>query len=395
MKILIISNLYPPYILGGYEILCAQVVQYLQERGHMVHVLTSDHKSSVCDSDVTRTLQVYQPFDKSATFMRKARLATAKHNDKETSVQIQKHQPDVIFIWSLLRLTPAPAKIAEKSGIPVVFTFNDENITSFLSHPFGLTPKKCVHWFLDKFIMPNITLDGLKFSYSTCISKILKRNIIARGLPIEASRIIYQGIPIERFPLKEGDVTVHSPIKILYAGQLHAYKGVHTVLGALGTLQTRTGVPKFSLTIVGKGPDDYTRRLHDEAAKIGPSVKFLGLVPHAEMPAIYREHDLFVFPSIWEEPFGLTHLEAMASGLPVVSTANGGQGEFLVDEENSLVFPPEDESVLANQLARLMTDRALYAKLVKNGRSTVEEHFTFSRYVDDLEDLLNRATKRT
>ncbi len=395
MKILIISNLYPPHILGGYEILCAQVVQYLKERGHVVHVLTSDHKSSVCDSEVTRTLQVYQPFDKSATFMRMARAATAKHNGKQTAIQIQKHQPDVIFIWSLLRLTPAPAKISEKSGVPVVYTFNDENITSFLSHPFGLSPKKCAHWFLDKFIMPDITLDGLECSYSTCISKILKRNIIAKGLSIEASRIIYQGIPIERFPKKEGDVKVHDPIKILYAGQLHAYKGVHTILAALGILQTRAEIPAFTLTIVGKGPEDYTRRLHDEAAKIGSSVKFLGLVSHTEMPAIYREHDLFVFPSIWEEPFGLTHLEAMASGLPVVSTTNGGQGEFLRDEENSLVFPPEDESALSNQLSRLMTDHTLYAKLVENGRTTVEENFTFSRYVDDLEDLLNRAKKQT
>ena len=394
MKILIISNLYPPYILGGYEILCAQVVQYLKERGHIVHVLTSNHMSSVCDSEVTRTLQVYQPFDKSATFMRKARSATAGHNGTETSIQILKHQPDAIFIWSLLRLTPAPAKIAEKSGVPVVYTFNDENITSFLSHPFGLTPKKCAHWFLDKFIMPDITLDGLNFTYSTCISKILKRNIIAKGLPIEASRIIYQGIPIERFPMKVGEIKVHDPIKILYAGQLHAYKGVHTLLAALEILQKREGVPAFTLTIVGKGPDDYTKRLHDEATNIGPSVTFLGLVPHSEMPAIYREHDLFVFPSIWEEPFGLTHLEAMASGLPVVSTANGGQGEFLQDEENSLVFPPDEESILADQLLRLMTNHGLYAKLVRKGRSTVEDNFTFSRYVDDLESLLQCAKER-
>ena len=84
MNILIISNLYPPHILGGYEILCAQVVNHLQSRGHQVHILTSDHGGAPSDSMVTRTLKVYQAFDKPAPFLRSARIRTAKHNEGET-----------------------------------------------------------------------------------------------------------------------------------------------------------------------------------------------------------------------------------------------------------------------------------------------------------------------
>jgi glycosyltransferase involved in cell wall biosynthesis len=156
-------------------------------------------------------------------------------------------------------------------------------------------------------------------------------------------------------------------------------------------LTTQTRIPPFTLTVVGKGPEDYTNSLKEAAAQTSFPVDFRGLVPHAEMPAVYQEHDVFVFPSIWEEPFGLTHLEAMASGLPVVSTANGGQGEFLVDDGNALTFLPEDVAGLARQLTRLLTDDDLYGRLAHAGRATAVEGFSFSRYVDELEALLAQA----
>ncbi|PKL10634.1 MAG: hypothetical protein CVV52_17425 [Spirochaetae bacterium HGW-Spirochaetae-8] len=391
MKILIISNLYPPHVLGGYEILCGQVVQYLRQRGHQVYVLTSNHQSEQSEGEVTRTLKLYQSFDRKATFMRTARTRTAAYNSRETTRMIGQVRPDVIFIWSLLRLTPAPAREAEKSRIPVVYTFNDENIMSFAGHRFGLSPKKLIHWLLDTFATPSITLHGIAFRHSTCISQILKRNLLAKGLPIASSQVIYQGIPIERFPLRPEAGTRHIPVRILYAGQLHAYKGVHTLIAALDRLTTQTRIPPFTLTVVGKGPEDYTNSLKEAAAQTSFPVDFRGLVPHAEMPAVYQEHDVFVFPSIWEEPFGLTHLEAMASGLPVVSTANGGQGEFLVDDGNALTFLPEDVAGLARQLTRLLTDDDLYGRLAHAGRATAVEGFSFSRYVDELEALLAQA----
>jgi glycogen synthase len=382
-------------VLGGYEILCGQVVEYLRQRGHHVQVLTSTHKSSVSDADIIRTLKVYQSFDKKATFMRKARNSAAVFNGRETARVIQRTQPEVIFVWSLLRLTPAPARAAEKSGIPVVYTFNDENILSFAHHRFSLSPKKLIHWGLDTFFTPAITLKGIAFTHSTCISQILKRNLLAKGLPIARSQVIYQGIPIERFPLRPEAGVRHAPVRILYAGQLHAYKGVHTLIAALTGLHLQTGVPPFTLTVVGKGPEDYTATLEAAALKGGFPVDFRGLVPHADMPSVYQDHDLFVFPSIWEEPFGLTHLEAMASGLPVVSTANGGQGEFLIDGGNSLVFPPEDVTALARQLTRLMVEDPLYGQLAREGRATAVKGFSFSRYVDELEALLRKACKET
>jgi len=390
MNILILSNLYPPHILGGYEILCAQVVAYLKERGHQVHILTSDHGGAVSDAEVTRTLKVYQDFDKKATFQRKERRRTAKYNARETEKVLRQRKPDVVFIWSLLRLTPSCAHVAQHLGFPTVFTFNDENISSFAFHSFALSPKQAVHCVFD-LLSPLITLRGLDFTHTTCISTLLKNNLLAKRLPLEESRVIYQGIPIEQFPLKENPGIKNTPTKILYAGQLHPYKGVHTIFEALSILEKGNKLGPCSLTIVGKGTEEYTQKLQGLAATLSMPVEFKGLVPHVSLPEIYREMDVFIFPSIWEEPFGLTHLEAMSSGLPVISTANGGQGEFLENGENSLTFAPDDPKDLALQLERLLGDDKLFKDLSEKGRLTVEKKFTFSRYVDELEALLSNT----
>ncbi|MBN2859033.1 MAG: glycosyltransferase family 4 protein [Sphaerochaetaceae bacterium] len=391
MRILIISNLYPPHVLGGYEILCGQVVGHLTARGHEVHVLTSDFRDGTSGEDVTRSLKVYQDFEKSASFMRTARMRTARHNWKETMKLLREREFDVAFIWSLLRLTPASAHAVQRFGLPTVYTFNDENIMSFSYHRFSPSLKQAVHSLLDR-LFPLTTLRGLDFSRTTCISRILKRNLLARGLPVDTSRVIYQGIPVETFPLKDEPGVMKRPARILYVGQLHPYKGVHTIIEALTIMADREHAVPCSLTIVGKGTEEYTQSLKEKAFRAPFDVEFTGLIAHDELPAMYRQMDIFIFPSIWEEPFGLTHLEAMASGLPVISTVNGGQGEFLIEGENALTFPPDDPVSLCEQLERLTGDEELYAGLCERGRKTAEEHFSFERYVTDLEELLAESS---
>ncbi len=388
MKILIISNLYPPYILGGYEILCGQVVQHLEERGHSLFVLTSDHESPVSTDTVRRSLRLYLPFSEPGDFNRFDRVKTQRFNHRETAAVIEEVKPDVIFIWSILRLTLGPARAAEESGIPTLYTFNDEHMAGFAPTRCSSHPRKAVRWFTDRFITPQITFRGLRFPTSTSISRLLKDNLIAGGVPVEDSTVIYQGIPLEEFPLKPDAGSMGNPIRILYAGQLHHYKGVHTILEALSLLEEKTACPPCTLSIAGTGPDAYVRELKELSGRLEVLVTFLGRLPHDQMKGLYQSHDLFIFPSIWEEPFGLTHLEAMSSGLAVISTANGGQGEFLEDGKNALTFSPGDAGELAEAIGRMAGDSELYSRLTENGRETAVTRFSFTRYVDEIETLL-------
>lgn len=245
---------------------------------------------------------------------------------------------------------------------------------------------------LDRLFHPGGSLHGLDMTHATAISQCLKSNLVAGGVPVDDARVIYQGIPIERFPVREQLGRLSQPVRLLYTGQLHRYKGVHTLLHAAHHIASTT---EISVTLVGAGDADYERELRALAAEGSADVTFMGRVPHDDLPKVYREHDLFVFPSTWQEPFGLTHLEAMASGLPVISTANGGHGEFLRDGENALVFEPEDVDGLAGRIQRLIQDDALRCRLARDGRRHVEDHFTLSRYVTDLESHLVETIRRS
>jgi len=104
------------------------------------------------------------------------------------------------------------------------------------------------------------------------------------------------------------------------------------------------------------------------------------------MPEIYAEHDVFLFTSLWDEPFGLTHLEAMASGMAVIATPSGGTAELLaLDEGHMRGVPAGEPSALASESEALFRNPSAADRLAARGREVVTEHFSIDRYVISLE----------
>jgi glycosyltransferase involved in cell wall biosynthesis len=399
MKVLVISNLFPPHFLGGYEILCAQVCRALQQRGHAVTVLTSDHGLTPREErqerfgaegiPVYRTLKLIRPFGRPVTLLRWRRWRVSGYNAGVVVAMMARVRPDVVFIWSQLRLTLAGAYAAQAAGMPAVYTLNDEYLVGFLPAPFSWHPRSLAGALLDRWLHPPITLKGLTFEYATCISRRLKDNLLARGVPVERARVIYQAIPLEQFPLKPHPGNLTLPARVLFVGQLHPDKGPQTLIEAAGLIAARHGPDRIRVSIVGEGPS--RADLERQASRTQAAIAFLGKIPHARIPEMYRDHDLFVFPSIWQEPFGLTPLEAMASGTPVISTVNGGQGEFIAHGVNALTFKEGDAASLAACLCTMIEDAPLRRRLVATARAMVEQQFSFERYMADLEALLADA----
>ena len=207
MKILVISNLFPPRYLGGYEILCEQVCRELGARGPKVVVLTSDHgveekplsgsaakRPSCLDRStddviqdrngrlqteaIHRLLKLYVPFDKPAGLMRGRRQKIGRLNYATTMGLIGRERPDVIFIWSQLRLTLGAARAAEDSGIPSVYTFNDEHIAGYRAASPSFSPKGLLRYIADHSLFADITLNRLRMERVTCISHLLKQRLI-------------------------------------------------------------------------------------------------------------------------------------------------------------------------------------------------------------------------
>jgi len=394
MRILIITNLYPPHFLGGYELLCAQVVRGLSARGHVVEVLTSVHGGAGPDQvdgvQIRRVLTVLPDFARPPQHAYGDRLRVTRANRAATVNAIAAAAPDLIFLWSQLRITAGPAHAAQTSGRCLVYTFNDENFAGYVARQWRPRLRTLVRCLLDRTVGRGTTLFGLALATTTCISRCTRDHLVAAGVPIAGSAVIYQGIPIERFPCKSDPGALRTPLHVLYVGQLHDFKGVHHLIEAAALLAARHGPGWCTLSIVGDGPAGYLQRLRS-LVPAGMVVDFPGRITGEALAAVYRAHDVFIFPSVVAEGFGLTFLEAMASGLPVISTTSGGQGECLVDGENCLTFPVGDAAALAGQLQRLAGDGALAMRLAAAGRRMVEERFTLDRYIDEIDALLRRA----
>jgi glycosyltransferase involved in cell wall biosynthesis len=107
-----------------------------------------------------------------------------------------------------------------------------------------------------------------------------------------------------------------------------------------------------------------------------------------ELRRIYSSATVFVSSS-WYEGFGLPGLEAMACGVPVVTTDSGGVREYAVNEENCLMVPPKNPQALADAITRLLSDEPLRKKFIKNGLETAKK-FDWDRSIDILEEIFQR-----
>jgi glycosyltransferase involved in cell wall biosynthesis len=181
--------------------------------------------------------------------------------------------------------------------------------------------------------------------------------------------------------------------RLLYVGQLIPQKGVHTLVGAFGLLAKEPGFAELSLTIVGGGlHPEYEQTLRALPGQLGIAgrVHFLGKVSRADLPQVYAEHDVLIFPSEWDEPFAITPLEAMASGLAVVGTTTGGSGELFVERETALTFSAGDAADCARALRELCANQELHGRISRNARADVCAHYVLERMVTTIEEALQK-----
>ncbi len=401
MKILVVGNLYPPVIYGGYEILCAQVVGALRERGHTVRVVTSVQGKNTAPEQpgVERVLSLTTAFPMPGEtvgfvdFRRATQQRVAVQNRALVLRSIMDFRPDIVFCWCMNRLSLGPFFAAQEAGVPVCYTINDEHPKQF-STAGGRSPARLLRVLLDRFLYPMATFKGLRPFPMTVISEALWRILLTQGVPVSDARVIHQGVVLENLPFLPTPRTLREPFRIVYAGQISRAKGVHTLVRAIGLLEKETpGV--FSLDIAGGGVPDYLEELRRLVGELGLDgrVVFLGQQSHDGIAGVYHGHHAKVFCSEWEEPFGLAHMEAMACGCALVSTTTGGTKELVRDGENALAYPAGDAAALARQLRRLCGDEPLRMELVRRGREWIERHYSLPRYVDDLEGFISLAMR--
>jgi glycosyltransferase involved in cell wall biosynthesis len=205
------------------------------------------------------------------------------------------------------------------------------------------------------------------------------------GVPRSRIAIVPSGVDCSVFS-PDGPAVPRTPglRRLLAVGRLVERKGLRDAIDALYE------VPDAELLIVGGGPDGdpAAARLRDyvERAGLADRVRLVGAVPRAEMPRWYRSADLLV-TAPWYEPFGLTALEAMACGVPVVATAVGGLTDTVVAGVTGDHVPPRDPSALGVALRKLLDDDARRAEYAAAAVDRVRQHYPWHSTAARLESV--------
>jgi glycogen synthase len=407
MRILNISNLLPPFYVGGYELICDVVSKELAARGHEVRILTSNHgldKQPKPENEphVDRSLRIHGYFGH--PWLKIAELRKLEeHNNTAVRNAVESFKPDIVYVWNLGGISKSILFTLERLGVPVAIYMSDHWIARSLVADVWLdwwnrkTPSLAarvlrVAWTLlgqrkrwDA-IAPTQPAKNFKFRRLSFCSRALKNITISKGHAVRHAAVIHCPVNTARF---NGEpVAADRPLKkLLYVGRLAEDKGTMTALRAMTIIREEFD---GELCIYGKGDSDYTAKLQAYVKHHDLPVSFHSGTA-AEMPDIYRAHDALLFTSEWEEPFALTPLEAMASGLPVIGTMTGGSVELFRHGQNALTYNAGNAPELAQRILELAASGELRHQLAAAGKKEASERCSEPVIVDQIEAYLKET----
>jgi glycogen synthase len=432
VKILVLSNLFPPHHAGTFDFRCQQVVEALRQRGHVVRVLTSNHglNTEQRDEEIERRLWLNGVFDHPLVTGFNELKALEIHNNAALRESISTFDPNLIYVWSLIGLSKSLVFTIRISRLPVAHDVADD----WIAREVRLDP--WLRWWnqeklpmasrlarasleasgqrnrIDELaptrmmkglerlpdvygtpeeiakVEPN-SIAGFRFERIYFCSQALKFATEQAGFRVSHAEVIYPGIPTEVFV---GELKpISAPVrKFLVVARLTEGSGVMTAVDALR--QARANGLKATLNIYGKGESEYIAQLRSFVVLNQLPVEFLTVGnTNRELAAVYRQHDALLYTSEKEEPFPITPLEAMASGLPVIGSSLGGAREFFRHGENALTFTPGDAAELASRMQELQMQPALRCQMAENAQNEVISNFNQSTVIDQIENFLNAS----
>ena len=420
MKILVVSNLYPPHYVGGYELRCAQVVEYLRAAGHQVRVVTSFAELPAAEAGsgageaapggeapVERWLR-YHTFDPLPA-MRRRTLAMAREQLREArrfNRLLADWRPDVVNWWNLEGVTKAILALPAARGIPDLAWVED----TWLIREYGAGgEKESLEWFdfwrgarAPRALRPalaawewRVRREGIatrpfpnRPRHVCFVSEFMRSEHQRAGLAWPSSSVIHGGIDAERFHVRRTPAEfADGTLRLLYAGNIEPNRGLHTIIAALELLP-RELRDRVRLSIAHTGPSApsvYVDGIRSSIDRLGlaNTVRFLGRMPHEAMPGVYGAQHVLVSATIRAEGLPMSMMEAMCAGCAVITTGSGGAIE-IAEAAGLPLFPRDDPEALGRLLARLASDPGWVFEVAMRGQEAVLEHFTFGRMADAL-----------
>jgi len=413
VNILFISNLYPPNVVGGYERLCFDMASALAARDHRVSVLTSNYGGQTADyagQDIERSLRlladerdIYRSFSVSGAERNKINA----HNTAVLERKLAAVRPDVLFVWNLFFFDRSLLHALQTADCRKVFLLTDNWFILFLR------PEFWQRYFTEEILSSHCRITAIRSFFAWLLSRSHPGDLFINCRAIFPSRFMHALYVQAGFRFRETVVIPHgvnislhqqaeyrdrmAPVengrlRLLFAGRVVEMKGVHTILEALPEIIRVLPKTDVRLTVLGDCQDrQYLKRLEEMIRRLDleEHVAFLSPIPEPELFCLFQNHDIFLFPSLYE-PFSLTLIHAMASGIPIVASDAGGNPEIVFPDRTGLLFSKGNPRSLACAVLNL-ADNPKRCCTVAMGARKMAREFTFQTMVQNVEAYLSET----
>lgn len=271
-------------------------------------------------------------------------------------------------------------------NLPLVYTMHNSTPLYTSESPYEQYFRKVAFHCVDLKVLK-------KANWIITVSRKLRDDIVRFwGIPKDKVTSIHNGVDTHRF---QPNASLNSPLRkyqingryFLFVGQLRRSKGVDYILKAFNHVRDLD----ISCVIVGDGPmRRYLMKLTKDL-KLSERVIFTGPVGFKDLPSIYSSADFFVLPTLAEGGPPQVILEAMASGLPVISTNVSGIPELVHHKYNGLIIPPRNLTALEKWITCLAEDSNLRKRMGINARQTALQDFSWSSVAKRTQEVYEKV----
>ena len=384
MNILIVTNLYPPEVIGGAEQSVESLSELLASKGHSVTVLTSGKglRGERVIERKTDNLSIIRFGSRNVSFLfEKSRLkkklfrpfwhAANIYNPfipKAFKKTLAERNADIIHVHGLIGLGYNCLELIADRGIPTVLTFHDLGLVC-LNQAMYRGGQSCAHYHAACSFSTSVKVRYLRKIQTLCLSapsEAILTAVCQRLPPVAALRRVVK-YPLQ-FPKQPQRSKYADHPRYVFVGQIEEIKGIRFLLETAHPIFERAG---GEISILGAGRQLEMLR---ERYKDSPHVAFKGFVNQATVGEEIANSDALVIPSLWQENSPLVAYHALSYGVPVVASRIGGIPELVTNRENGLLLAPG-----------AMTEwRETFERLAKNGSELKELNAGAERSKDSL-----------
>jgi glycosyltransferase involved in cell wall biosynthesis len=398
VRILVISDLFPPVAFGGYEAETAALVEGLRER-HEVLVLTSDRGDAPADAGVRRELP-YVGSKRREVFQAPAKAARAAAIARAA---LDEFRPDLVYVANAVAISQAAPLVAATAGVPVVYRLSELFMAGSL-------------YAGDRYLRNLLPGQGaMRGAWARTVRVHNRRLRLDPSAPHRAaiswgSDALREHVTLPRSvePVLERTIypaTKHEPVfnaverapssepSVLYLGRITTAKGIEVAYRAIAELRRRHGIDA-RLVQVGTAKPEMAAALTKLAAELEltDAIDDRGQLDTDELAAVMAKAGALLLPTVEWEAFGLVLVEAGLARVPIVASRIGGVPEVVVDGEHALLFEPGDIPACAAALAAVFTEPERTAERVERAYNRMQS-FSVAHFRDQSERFLSEAAE--